>query len=233
MKKTLAVCLLIGLSVPAVLADNWTIHMTVDNQYDAYFGGPTATSLVVGGDTDWTTTETYNVTGAGPTDYLYVSTASDHSVAQGFLGEFINTTQGATILTGSGFWEVFPAGRYLKMIDASWPSVWPASVMPTQSEVDQAIAYATANSLWETPDSAPGYVNNLSPLPWGTRSGIAGQARWIWHDSGLQASPSPYPAPFDGFNHNEFLVFRVPNVPEPSVAMGLLALIPMALRRRG
>ncbi|RMF83590.1 MAG: hypothetical protein D6744_04390, partial [Planctomycetota bacterium] len=151
MRKTW-ITVVMGLAAPLAMADNWTIHMTVDNQYDVYFGGPTATSLVVGGDTDWTTTETYNVTGAGATDYLYVSTASDHAVAQGFLGEFHNTTQNVTIRTGSGVWEVFPAGKYLQAIDASWPAVWPPSVMPTQIEVDQAIAFATANNLWETPD---------------------------------------------------------------------------------
>ncbi len=232
MKKMLTIALF-GAAATLAHADDWTINMTVDNQYDVYFGGPTSTALFVGGDTDWMTTETWTVTGASATDFLYVSTASDHSVAQGFLGEFTNTTQNITLDTGSGAWEVFPAGRWLKEINASWPSVWPSSVMPTQSEVDQAIAFATANSLWQTPDTSPGYENSSSPLPWGTRPGISGDAEWIWHDSGLQTSPSPYPAPFDGFNHNEFLVFRVPNVPEPGTLLGLLAMAPLALLRRG
>ena len=42
-------------------------------------------------------------------------------------------------------------------------------------------------------------------------------AEWIWHDSGRVPSGS-YPSPFQGGNHNEFLVFRVEGaaVPEPS-----------------
>lgn len=232
MKKVIAIGLLLSVGASPLIADNWTINMTVDNQYDVYFGNSLATSLVVGGDINWMTTETWNVTGAGASDFLYVSTASDHSVAQGFLGEFVNTTQNVTIETGSGAWEVFPAGKWLQTINASWPAVWPASVMPTQAEVDQAIAFATTNNLWQTPDTLASYQNSLAPLPWGTRSGISGTAKWIWHDSGNQTSPIPYPAPFDGFNHDEFLVFRVPNVPEPAT-LGLLAFAPLLLRRRG
>ena len=223
--------LLVAAWIPSVRADNWTIKMTVDNQYDVYFGNSLATSLVVGGDIDWMTTETWNVTGAGANDFLYVSTASDHNIAQGFLGEFTNTTQNVTIETGSGVWEVFPAGKWLQIIDASWPATWPSSVMPTQGEVDQAIAFATTNNLWQTPDSLPSYQNSLSPLPWGTQGAISGTASWIWHDSGNQVSPSPYPAPFDGFNHDEFLIFRVPNVPEPAT-LALLALGGLLVVRR-
>jgi len=232
MKKALAIALLIAAWTPALMADDWTIKMTVDNQYDVYFGDSMSTGLVVGGDTDWMDTETWNVIGAGANDFLYVSTASDHSVAQGFLGEFVNTTQNVTIETGSGVWEVFPAGKWLQLINSSWPVTWPASVMPTQSEVDQAIAYATTNNLWQTPDSHPNYQNSMSPLPWGTQAAISGTASWIWHDSGNQVSPSPYPAPFDGFNHDEFLIFRVPNVPEPATALLMVVGVLPLLRRR-
>jgi hypothetical protein len=232
MKKQITIALMIAAATSAAIADDWTIKMTVDNQYDVYFGNSLATSLVVGGDTNWTTTETWNVTGAGPNDFLYVATASDHAVAQGFLGEFHNTTQSVTIETGSGVWEVFPAGAWLQTINASWPATWPPSVMPTQSEVDQAIAFATTNNLWQTPDTLPSYQNSLSPLPWGTQAGISGTASWIWHDSGNQVSPAPYPAPFDGFNHDEFLIFRVPNVPEPTTAFAVLAITPLFFRRR-
>lgn len=233
MKRALLTALLFCGASTAAMADNWTINMTVDNQYDVYFGNALSTSLVVGGDNDWTTTETWNVTGAGPTDFLYVSTASDHAVAQGFLGEFTNTTQSVTIETGSPVWEVFPAGKYLQLIDATWPAVWPASLMPTQSEVDLAINYATTNNLWVTPTTVSGYDNASSPSPWGTRSGISGTAEWIWYDSGNQSVGSPYPIPFDGFNHEEFLIFRVPNTPEPTTAaMFALGGLLVARRRR-
>lgn len=222
-----AVALTVG---GAASADDWTIHITVDNQYDVYFGTPTTTNFHAGGDTNWTNTETWTALGRAPTDFLYVATASDHSVAQGFLAEFINTTQNATIRTGDYPWEVFPAGAYLNLIDATWPSPWPASVMPTQSQVDAAIAYATANNLWVAPSTAAGYDNGSNPLPWGTRPGISGAADWIWYDSGNDPGGF-YPVPFSGFSHDEFLVFRVPNVPEPGTLLGVIV-AGLALGRR-
>lgn len=231
LRKTILGIALLLLVSPVAWADDWTIHITVDNQYDVYFGDAVSTNYVAGGDTNWTTTETWTALGRNPTDFLYVATASDHAVAQGFLAEFINTTQGVTILTGPSVWEVFPAGAYLQQINPAWPATWSPSVMPTQSEVDQAIAYATNNNLWVAPATASGYSNGAAPSPWGTRPGISGAAQWIWHDSGKQASPFPYPVPFDGFNHDEFLVFRVPNVPEPA-SLILLTLGSLTLIRR-
>lgn len=216
--------------------DNWTMSITVDNQYDVYFGDPYLTvPTFVGGNGNWTDTETWSVTGVNPTDYLYVATASDHNVAQGFLGEFTNLTTSNTFVTSDDPgtpWEVFPAGNYLPALNAlnsTIPaSVWPISVQPSTAQVQTAVGYATANNLWITPNSAPGYVNSASTAPWGLRPSIPSNAEWIWYDSGLQASPSPYPAPFDGFNHSEFLVFRVPGVPVPEPATGILALVGVA-----
>ncbi len=224
---------LLLVSGQAVWADDWTIHITVDNQYDVYFGDAVSTDYFAGGDGDWHSTETWIALNRDPNDFLYVATSSDYSIAQGFLAEFINTTQNVTILTGSSVWEVFPAGAYLQQINPSWPATWPASLMPTQAEVDQAIAFATSNNLWVTPVTAPGYSNGASPLPWGTRSGISPAAQWIWHDSGKSFS-GLYPVPFAGFNHDEFLVFRVPNVPEPTTAalVVLTAAYPLLCRNR-
>lgn len=216
------------LSASAAQADDWTMSITVDNQYDIYFGDSLlSVPTFVGGDGDWTNTESWSITGVSPTAFLYVATASDHSVAQGFIGSFTNVTTGDVYETSSlpsSPWEVFPAGRYLTQlnaIDGTIPAgVWPAGVQPTMSQVQTAVAYATTNSLWIDPVSAPGYVNGSSPLPWGGRPGIPATAEWIWHDSGVGTS-SPYPAPFDGFNHEEFLVFRVPGqaIPEPAGAV--------------
>ena len=223
-------------------ADDWTMDITVDNQYDIYFGDAYLTApTFVGGDTNWMTTESWSITGVAPSAFLYVATASDYSTAQGFIGSFTNITTGNTFVTSDNPgtpWEVFPAGQYLaalNAIDATIPTtVWPGSVQPTTSQVQTAVAYATANNLWIPPTSAPGYANGSSPLPWGTRSGIPAAAEWIWHDTGTGTS-TPYPAPFTGYNHDEFLVFRVPGVSVPEPATGVLMLLGLGLlacRRR-
>ncbi len=230
----LGLCLALPLQASG---DNWTMSITVDNQYDIYFGDQYLTvPTFAGGDGTWPTTETWNVTGVTPTDFLYVATASDHSVAQGFIGEFTNLTTSNTFVTSDNAgtpWEVFPAGNYLPALNALDPSipagVWPPAIQPTMSQVQTAVNYATVNNLWITPTSVPGYDNGSSPSPWGTRSGISASAEWIWYDSGLDTTPTyPYPAPFSGFNHAEFLVFRVPGVAVPEPATGALSLCGVA-----
>jgi len=230
-KLMLASALWLALGSTTVQADDWTMAITVDNQYDIYFGDALLTvPTFVGGDTNWTTTESWSITGVAPSAFLYVATASDHSIAQGFIGSFTNVTTANTFVTNDDVgtpWEVFPAGQYLAAlngIDGSIPAtVWPAGVQPLSSQVQTAVAYATTNNLWIDPVSTPGYNNGSSPLPWGGRPGIPASAEWIWHDTGVGTSV-PYPAPFDGFNHDEFLVFRIPGVvPEPA-SLSLLAM---------
>lgn len=227
-----ACALLAAIGAPA-LADDWTMTITVDNQYDIYFGTNTVTNFYAGGDSTWSTVETYNAFGRAPTDYLYVATASDYSVAQGFIGVFQNITQGTTIKTGDAAWEVFPAGKYLQLIDASWPATWPSNVQPTQSELDAAIAYAESNNLWEATSFDPTWTNASHGGPWPTNlPGLPSDANWIWHDAGV-GSGVPYDDPYDGANHDEFLVFRIAGDAVPSPATGaLLPLGVLAMHRR-
>ena len=230
LKSLCLIALILSLTSGSGVADDWDIYITVDNQYDVYFGTPTTTNYYAGGDTTWTTVEYYQALGRLPTDYLYVSTASDYSSAQGFLGTFTNTTTGNTISTGDLVWEVFPAGAYAAT-NPYGVGNWPASLMPTQTQVDTAIAYATANNLWVSPTSVPGYDNDpstsISPATWEWGwffPTIDTSASWIWYDSGKDTSPITLaPVPLDGFNHDEFLVFRIAGaaVPEPST-LGLL-----------
>ena len=223
--------LAIATTAGLVQADDWDIYITVDNQYDVYFGTPTTTNFLAGGDTTWTTVEYYQALGRLPTDYLYVATASDYSTAQGFLGTFTNTTTNATISTGDTIWEVFPAGAY-SATNPYGPGLWPVSLMPTQGEVDTAIAYATANNLWVAPTVSPGYDNdNTTPIApytweWGWYFGsIQTSASWIWYDSGNDPYAGTFaPPPLIGFNHDEFLVFRVAGaVPEPATVILFIA----------
>jgi hypothetical protein len=97
-------------------ADDWTMHMTCDNQFGLYFGSPTTTTLFAGGGTNWQTTYTYTANNRPGSDYIYVSTSSDRSTAQGLIGDFTNTTLGRTTVTGDAVWQVFPAGRYLAQL---------------------------------------------------------------------------------------------------------------------
>lgn len=67
--------------------------------------------------------------------------------------------------------------------------------------------------------SADGYVGG----------GMGPNANWTWYDSGRDPRPD---APYQGFNHDEYLIFRLPvNIPAASGA-ALLAAIPLAAGRR-
>lgn len=227
------------MTAAASYADNWTVHLTVDNQFDVYYGTPMTTNFYAGGGNNWTTQYTFNATGRPTTDYLYVSTSSDYGGAQGFIGTFKNTTLNTKLDTNTTGWQVFPAGKYLQQI-FGMGGAWPVSTMPTQTQVNAAIAYATINNLWVAPSTAAGYDNDpgtpIAPYTfiWGTPlPNVTPSAQWIWYDSGRsQSIPSFMPTPFLGFNHDEFLVFRVPGIaPEPASA-GLLAIGGAVLLRR-
>jgi Putative metal-binding motif len=187
--------------------EDWDMYLTVDNQFDVYFGTPTGTTgTVVGGGGNWTVEFHFTAVDRQPTDYLYVATASDQLVAQGFIGTFTNVTLGKTTNTGDDVWEVFP---------------WPVSQMPTQAQVDTAIAYAQEHDLWVTPVGAAGYDNDPTTLtdpysyPWvgTTYVNIPIDADWIWHQSETIYS-GLRPSPLEGYNHDEFLVFRVAGAAE-------------------
>jgi hypothetical protein len=185
-------------------ADNWDMYLTVDNQFNAYFGTATTTNFFAGSGNNFMTTYHFTALGRAPTDYFYVVSVSDQDIAQGFIGIFANTTTNKSVQTGSVVWQVFPAGAYAAT-NPFHPNPWPPSQMPTQVQVNTAIAYATANNLWVAPTSLPSYTNG-SP-PWGLRANIPTSAKWIWYNTGDGPNPSN---PFEpGFNHDEFLVFRV------------------------
>lgn len=207
--------------------EDWEMYLTVDNMFDVYFGTPTQTTgILVGGGADWRKEFHFTAEDRNITDYMYVATASDHSEAQGFLGTFTNLTRGKTTNTGDAVWEVFPAGAH-EATNPYWPAPWPKSLMPTQAQVDKAIAYAEANNLWVTPISPPGYDNDPNtsiapatkewrPLcnPQCAYDHIPNHARWIWHDTG-NGPTTAWAAPLAGYNHDEFLVFRVAGAVPP------------------
>ncbi len=208
----------------ACRADDWVMHLTCDNQFDLYFGTPAATTSFEGGGTSWPTTFTFSATGRATSDYIYVATASDQTQAQGFIGDFTNTTVGRTSITGDAVWQVFNAGAFLSQMGLG-PGPWPASLQPTRAQVDIAIAYATQQNLWVAPTS--GGQNGVGP--WGLRPSIDANARWIWYNA--NGSPDPTQG---SFNHDEFLVFRLAGiVPAPgSLAFLVLGATAVSRRRR-
>lgn len=213
----------------SALADTWQINMTVDNQFDAYVGTAAQTTSVVGSGNSWFTAYSFTVNNMQATDYFYVATASDFAGAQGFVGDFTNVTQSLSFNTGTNAWEVFPVGAYLQQIDPTWPSTWPWLTMPTQNEVDQALLWAASNtSVWITPAEFLNWDNRVSGniTTWGHNPGIDPSAEWIWNNvtGGNPFNP--------GYNHDEFLIFRVRGVPAPG-SFALLGLGGLAAIRRG
>jgi len=196
---------------------NWDMYLAVDDQFDVYFGTPMSTTgEVVGRGTDWTKEYHYRAEGRLSTDHLYVVTTSDRDGAQGFIGIFTNTTAEKSAVTGSSIWEVFPAGAY-ETTNKYWPEEWPMSKLPSQEDVDRAIAYATENDLWELPTSLSEFDNNPETdpeevWPWNPWEhiypNIPKESLWIWYDSG-KIEDGRIPGVFRGGNHDEFLIFRI------------------------
>lgn len=127
--------------------------------------------------------------------YLYIACWSDDEGFQGLIGSFTGI---ATIHTGDSRWRVLATG-----INKG------NSQFPTSAEINTAISAAQPTD-WKVP--AVGAPNGGAP--WGRAvAGISDQARWIWHDSGRDTRArfpnAPY-VPFAGFNHQEFLIFRIP-----------------------
>jgi hypothetical protein len=189
----------------AVRADNWQMYFCVDNFFDVYHGTSTTTQGYLGGGNSNLATFFFSTTGRASTDYLYVAAVSDHLGDQGFVGVFSNTTLGRTIQTGGVVWKVFPAGGYAAT-NPFYPSPWPAGVLPSQAQVNTAIAYATINNLWIQPADPDGEINDGAVFG-GARANIPASANWIWHNTGL--GPNPDNPLHGGFNHDEFLIFRI------------------------
>jgi hypothetical protein len=189
----------------AARADNWDTYICVDNLFDAYYGTDSVTTGYVGSGNNYNTTYHFAIPGRATTDYFYVVAASDRLSDQGFIGVFSNTTFNRTVHTSNVLWQVFPAGAY-SATNPAYPSPWPANTLPTQAQVNTAIAYATSNNLWISPADPADEVNDGSVFG-GMRTSIPVSANWIWHNTGL--GPDPNNPLHGGFNHDEFLVFRL------------------------
>jgi len=226
MKNVLIVtslCLLFA-STSVFGLQNFNVTMTADNAYAIYWGDAVSATALIGNATNLTagaiwSTESYALP-VPDISYIYIAAWSDDSVKQGLLADFTNITLGGQVLSGDPIWEVTATGINLGNTDPP----------PTLANLTTAILNANAGSnpsLGWVPNTPSPLTNAAGGIHGGAIVGIDGAARWMWYNSGLDSNPS---APFSGFNHNEYLIFRIPVVvPEPAtialLAFGSIAML--------
>ncbi|GAA4415854.1 PEP-CTERM sorting domain-containing protein [Quisquiliibacterium transsilvanicum] len=204
------------IALPAVAnAINVKVTMTVDNSYALFYGTGTQATNFVGADYNWQAVETYNFD--LPADrYLYVVTASDLSVAQGFLGQFENLDSGYKFYSNDPQWQVMATG--LGNTGAPY-SGSVADLALLSQEIQDANGGGNVSQGWTGLTAGPGNGSD----PWGSQAGIDAAARWVWYSANGDTDPTS-----PGFNHGEWLVFRiaVASTPtEPVPLPGTVALL--------
>ncbi len=242
MKSTLTAGVLaacVGLLVSQTAhADAIKVSMTVDNAYALFVGNRSAATTFVGSDGNWPSVESYNFNLASDA-YLYVVTASDQSVAQGFLGQFENQTSGYKFYSQNPQWQVMATG-----LGPNAPYTGSAADLQLLSnEIQDANAGGNPSQGWRS--FTAGGANGSSP--WGAMSGIDSLASWVWYAAGSCNRNNPT---LGGCDAGEWLVFRIAvaatpdnpipdnpiasTVPEPTsfALAGLGLALAAALRRK-
>jgi hypothetical protein len=176
----------------AITCDNETLMFTADREdagMQLHYLGVHAC---------WPGAQVVNVTSKDR--FLYLACWSDDVAAQGLLHDFTISSEFGQLraFSGSPLWKVAPADANLTGCSS-----------PSDTFIAGAMAVRIPYAVFV--DVAVGCAN---PPPgencygrWGPVAAISGSARWMWFDSHLQTSPN---APFEpGFNHREFLIFRL------------------------
>ena len=132
-----------------------------------------------------------------PGSYIYITAWSDDKVLQGMVGSF---TGGITLSTGDSRIKVIASG-----VD------FDTNEYPSVTDIRKAIQ----NGNWENVFVGPLAYEDPNPIEVYEKlnmPNLASTARWIWYDSGNDPN-TKWPdgkVPFAGYNHEEFLIFRIP-----------------------
>jgi uncharacterized repeat protein (TIGR01451 family) len=177
-----------------VVSDNHVMLFTAPNE------GPQTTPVYTGFRSCWPTPTAVNLT---TTDrYLYLACWGDDAGGQGLLHDLrITTPTGArNVFSGDALWSVAPTDSNV--------GVGCGSPSPS-AQMGASLASRIPGATFGTP--ALGCFNPPTGMNcygiWGPVSSIDPAARWTWFNSGLQGGAN---APFQpGFNHREFLIFRL------------------------
>lgn len=217
--------LVLGFAALNTQAIPFQVDITVDNSYALFYGTETQATTFVGSDNNWQTTESYNFD-LPSNNYIYVVTQSDLAVAQGFLAQFTNLDTNERFYSQDSQWQVTATGHYgYAPYDATLASF---------NELNSQLALANGGS-----NPSSGWVNTTAgdsngASPWGFRPNIDSDAQWVWYNSNNASNPT-----LGGFNHDEYLIFRISvaasevNVPESSsLVLMLIGLAGLVLIRR-
>ena len=189
----------------AITCDNETLMFTSDREeagMQLHFTGVHAC---------WPGAQVVNVSSTDR--FLYLACWSDDIAAQGLLHDFTISSPFGQLqaFSGNPLWKVAPADANITGCSS-----------PSEDMIAGGMAIRIPYAVFV--DVAVGCAN---PPPgqdcygrWGPVAAISGSARWMWFDSHLQTSPN---APFEpGFNHREFLIFR----------LDLQSMLPVPVRAR-
>ena len=125
-------------------------------------------------------------------EYLYFVSWSNDEGANGLIAEI-----GEAMTGDNSRWQVFATGINL---DGRPPE-------PSQAMIEAQLQLANCKGWLPVTIGGKNGEENAGLFPAPKVNNISLDAHFIWYDSGNHLHPN---APFVGFNHDEFLIFRVP-----------------------
>ncbi len=165
-----------------------------DDRADIYVGSCSKITSERYGSQFFSNTTNINFNGSC-CDYVYIICWSNDAGRNGLLVELQGDNR---IISGDNDWEVFATGN-----NKNWSSgVGGDEVLV--SEINLELRRACKENGWVRAVAGQSNDNNnYFPIV----PAMPSDAKFIWHDSGKDSDNN---SPFHGFNHDEFLIFRVP-----------------------